>query len=106
MTEIREHDTWLENDLTVGNGATESFTLEAEGSDRITGIVNRGSNYTIDLAYLDNQGNVVATEAEVGGSAASGNQEFAEDAHTDRVRVDIIDESASSDTADVGVKLR
>lgn len=106
MVEIREHDTWLENDLSVGSGATETFELEAQGSDRITGIVNRGSNYTIDLAWKDNNDNVVATEEEVGGAAASGDQEFNEDAHTDIVEVRIIDESASSDTADVGVKLR
>lgn len=106
MVEIREHDTWLENDLTVGSGATETFTLEAEGSDRVTGIVNRGSNYTIDLAYFDNNDNTVGVEEEVGGAAASGDQQFAEDAHTDRIEIRIIDESASSDTADVGVKLR
>jgi hypothetical protein len=106
MVEIREHDTWLENDLTVGSGAIETVTLEAEGSDRITGIVNRGSNYTIDLAYLDNGDNVIAVEEEVGGTASSGNQQLAEDAHTDRIEIRINDESASSDTADVGIKLR
>ena len=106
MVEIRENDSWQANNLSVGSGATETRVLEAQGSDRITGIVNRGSNYTIDLAYLDNSGNVVAVEAEVGGAASSGNQEFAEDAHTDRIEVRVNDESASSDTADIGVKLR
>jgi len=100
MVEIREHDTWIATAETVGK------TLEAQGSDRITGVVNRASNYTIDLEYLDNQGNVIATEEEVGGTAASGNQQFAEDAHTDIVNVKINDEATASANAGIGVKLR
>jgi len=106
MVEIREHDTWIATAETVGSDATIEKTLAAEGSDRITGVVNRASNYTIDLEYLDNNGNVIATEEEVGGSAASGNQQFAEDAHTDLVNVKINDEATASADAGIGVKLR
>jgi len=106
MVEIREHDTWISTATTVGSGATVEKQLDAQGSDRVTGVVNRASNFTIDLEYLDNSGNVVATETEVGGVAASGNQEFAEDAHTDSVNVKINDEAVASADASIGVKLR
>jgi len=106
MVERRESDTWLDDAVTVSSGGTQSKTLEVNGSDRITGIVNRGSNFTIDLDYLDNQGNVIATEEEVGGAASSGDQQLAEDAHTDRIRIDINDEASASADASIGIKLR
>lgn len=106
MVERRENDTWLDNAASVSSGGTTSKILEVDGSDRITGIVNRSQNFTIDLDYLDNQDNVIATEEEVGGAAASGDQQFAEDAHTDRIRIDINDEASSAGDASVGIKLR
>lgn len=104
MVQIREHDTWIVNGASLGSGATTNKKLEAQGSDKISGVVSRSSNYSVDLEYLDNDGNVVQTETVL--SAGSGTRDFDQSAHSDEINVKVIDEASASATVDINAKLR
>lgn len=106
MSERRESDSWMEEGLTVGSGATESKTLSVPGADKITGIVNRASSYDIDLVWLSNDESADINTESVA-SSATGSTEFSEEFHSaENVRVEVTDASASSDTADITVNAR
>ncbi|AFH22374.1 hypothetical protein OSG_eHP23_00225 [environmental Halophage eHP-23] len=106
MTERRESDSWMENDLTVGSGATESKILSVPGGDTISGIINRTSSYDLDLVWLSNDKSTVINTESVA-SGATGSTEFSEDWHSaQNVRVEVTDTSTSSDTADITINAR
>lgn len=106
MSERRESDSWMANNLTVDADATESKTLSVPGGDTVSGIVSRASSYDLDLVWLSNdESTVINTESVASG--ATGSTEFSEDWHSaQNVRVEVTDTSASSDTADITVNAR
>lgn len=106
MTERRESDSWMANDLSVGSGATESKILSVPGGDTVSGIVDRASSYDLDLVWLSNdESTVINTESVASG--ATGTTEFSEDFHSaQNVRVEVTDTSSSSDTADITINAR
>lgn len=106
MSERRESDSWMENDLSVGSGATESKILSVSGGDTISGIVDRASSYDLNLVWLSNDESTdINTESVASG--ATGATEFSQEFHSaQNVRVEIVDQSSSSDTADITVNAR
>jgi hypothetical protein len=106
MTERRESDSWMANDLTVGSGATESKILSVPGGDTISGIIDRSSSYDVNLVWISNDESTdINTESVASG--ATGATEFSEDFHSaQNVRVEVTDTSSSSDTADITVNAR
>jgi len=106
MSERRESDSWMANNLTVGASATESKILEVPGGDKISGIVSRASGYNLNLVWLSNDKSTVINTESVA-SGATGSTEFSEDWHSaQNVRVEVTDTSASSDTADITINAR
>lgn len=106
MSDRRESDSWMANDLTVGSGATESKILSVPGGDKVSGIVDRGSAYDLDLVWVSNDKDTdINTESIASG--ATGVTEFSEEFHSaQNVRVEVTDTSTSSDTADITVNAR
>lgn len=105
MVRIREHDTWMAQDVTVSGSTSQSKTLKARGSNTVSGVVTRSSNFNVKLEWLDPDDNTVNTQTVV--SASSGTQTFTEDAHGDFVKIVVEDAgTADSATADVNAKLR
>jgi len=106
MSERRQSDSWMENDLLIGASSTESKILSVSGGDKVTGIVDRASSYDVNLVWTSNdEGTDINTESVASG--ATGQTEFSEDFHSaQNVRVEVTDTSASSDTADITVNAR
>jgi len=107
MTERRESDSWMANDLTISSNATESKILSVAGGDRITGIIERASGFEVDLVWLSNDESTDINTENIISSSSTGAQEFNEDFHSaENVRVDITDTSGTSDTADITINAR
>lgn len=104
MTERRENDTWIVNGASLGSGETTNKKLESQGSDRVSAVVTRSSNFSVDLEYLDNDGNAVQTKQVL--ASGSGTRDFDEPAHSNEINIKVIDEASASANVDVNAKLR
>jgi len=104
MTQVPERDSWSQTSVSVGSGSTVSKTLDARGAREITGIVDRGSTYDIDLVWLDPEGNDIVTESVASG--VSGKNTFSKGWRTaEKCRVEITDTSASSGSAAISIRV-
>jgi len=102
MTNVEQRDSWVLNGVSLGSGETVSRVLKVRGGDEIRGIVERSSNFDIDLVWLENDGTDNITESVA--SSVSGVKEFREDYHSPhKCRVEITDTSSSSDTVSVSL---
>lgn len=104
MPSRRENDNWLKTGLTIESDATESKTFDIPGADVVTGRIDRSSSYSVDIVYLDPAGNKIDTESVA--SSTTGLTEFNEDVHSPNTRVEVSDESSSSDDASIAVQIR
>lgn len=103
MSEQNTHDQKFKDDVSIGSGASESTNLNARGSENVKGAVDRASNYSVDIEYLDPSGNVVTTVQAL--ASGSGARNFDEPAASNNINVVVNDEATASATADISLKL-
>lgn len=97
-------DTAVNTGVSLGSGGSETFELTQPGAESVSGYVDRGSGFNLDIVWLDDDGNDGPTESVASG--ATGVTTFDVPARAAKCRIEVSDSASVSGTFDHALHMR